>query len=266
MDVKSYLIELGYSDEDAATLAGDSKMAKAFEASAKRYEEAQRVQQETAQQKSELDKWWKETAQPAILNADGGSAAARAEAAQYKTYIQSLKDQGYPVPEDWLKGGQQPVTPNPTVTPAQPTVDTNKFALDMARSTAMLHDLSVEYQDLYGTPLSGTAALLDEARQANKPLTDYVRSKFNFDGKRSERAEAKINERIASAVKEAEEKAAAKAAEFRNPLLAPAVTSRAAQVLEANKDHKDSWRTKQGRQEAKASRLVQFRNIAVKTA
>jgi hypothetical protein len=265
MDVKAYLIELGYSDEDATTFAADPKMAKAFEASAKRYEEAQNLHQQTTQQKNELDKWWKETAQPAILNADGGSAAAKAEAAQYKTYIQSLKDQGYPVPEEWLKGGQ-PVNPTPAPTPASSTFDPKKVARDFAVSTTMLHDLGEEYRELYGEPLRNTTALLEEAQQANKPLTEYVRAKFNFEGKRAERAEAKINERIQAAVKEAEERERAKAAERSNPLLAPAVTSRAAQVLEANKDNKDSWKTKQGRQEAKASRLVQFRNIAAKTA
>lgn len=263
MDVKSYLIELGYSEEDANTFASDEKMSKAITKAVDTYEEAQKLHTTTKQQKDELDKWWKETAQPAILNADSGGAAAKAEAAQYKTYIKSLKEQGYPVPDEWMKDGA-PVTPA-TPPPAAPTFDPQKSAYEMAQATARLYDLGEEYRELYGTSLPGAASLLDEARGANKPLTDYVRSKFNFDQKRTELAAKKEADRVAAITKDITEKLEAKYAERANPNLAPAVVSRAAQVAEANKDHADSWKTKQGRTEAKKDRLIQFRNVA-KTA
>jgi hypothetical protein len=268
--VQEYLIELGYSAEDAAQLAADEKVSKPIAAALAVRDEGVQARTQAQQQKAELDKWWKETAQPAILNADGGSAAAKAEAARLKAYMQTFVDQGYPVSEEIktaLKGDH-------TVTPATPapanSFDPKKFQEDFSNDTARamtkIYDLAEEYRELYGERMPNASGLLEEARSSNKPLTDYVRSKFNFDGKRAEISEKKIQDRIAAAVKEKEDALNAKAAERHNPMLAPAISSRAAQVREQFKDKADSWKTKVGRNEAKAERLIEFRNIATKTA
>lgn len=257
MTLTEFITSTGVSAEDAATFAADAKMSKIFEASMKRYDEGTIAQTAAAQQKKELDEWWTRDAQPAILAADGGGAAAKAEAAQYRTYIKDLKDKGYPVPEEWVKEGST-VIPPVVAAPAN-TFNPQEFAMGQADAMTMLYDLGTEYQDLYGAPLPNAHGLLQEAKAARSNLRDHVRSKFNFDGKRSERAEAKITERINAAVKERETQLAAEAAKHNNPLLAPAVTSRAAQVVEMQGDNKDSWKTKQGRNEAKRDRLDQFR-------
>lgn len=273
MNVRDYLIQLGYEEADATTFASDPKMSKAFEAAARQYEEGQSAKSaaeqalnQVNQQKTELDKWWKETAQPAILSADTGTASARADAARYKAYIKSLKDQQYPVPDEWLKDDVQMTTP-PVTNPA-PTnnFDPKEFAYAQADAMTMLHDLDVEYQELYGARMPNAHGLLQEAKASNRSLRDLVSSKFNFEGKRQERNEAKIQERINAAVRDREAALEAKYAERSNPMLAPAVTSRAAAVVESMGDSKDSWKTKQGRTEAKKDRLLQFRNIAAKTA
>lgn len=269
MDAQQYLVELGYTAEEAATQLTDARFKKSIETAIQAREEGIAAREQAAKDKAELDKWWKETAQPSLLNGDGNAAAAKAEAARLKTFMQTFVDQGYPVPDE-IKSALKGTEPVTTTTPATATtpahLDPQKAAMEMAQATARLHDLSVEYQELYGTPLSNTYGLLEEARSQNKPLTDYVRSKFNFDGKRSEIAEKKINDRIAAAVKEKEEQLAAKFAERANPNLAPAVVSRAVQVAEANKEHADSWKTKVGRNEAKRDRLLSFRNVDTKIA
>jgi hypothetical protein len=269
MDAKAYLIELGYSAEDATTLASDTKTVKAIEAAANQFESGKKAQEaaelartETQTQKNELDKWWKETAQPAILNADGGTAAARAEAARYKEYIKTLKERGYPELDEMLKE----TTVTPTVTPNNaPQFDAQKAAVEMAQATARLYDLGSEYQELYGSPLPGAYNLLEEARTNGKPLTDYVRNKFNFDAKRTEISTKKESDRVAAITKDITERLEADYAKKANPMLAPAITSRAAAVVEAAGENKDSWKTKQGRNEAKKDRLLQFRNV-LKTA
>ncbi len=269
MNVQEYLIELGYSAEDAAQLSADEKVSKPIAAALQVRDEGLQIRSQNQQQKAELDKWWKEIAQPAILSADGGSAAAKAEAAQYKTYIADLKEKGYPIPEEWTKGAAAPVNAN-TNTPAASSFDPKKFQEDFSNDTARamtkIYDLAEEYRELYGERMPNASGLLEEARTQNKPLTDYVRSKFNFDGKRTEIGEKKIQARIDAAVAEKEAAMAAKLAERANPSLAPAIASRAAQVREQFKDQADSWKTKVGRTEAKAERLVQFRQVAQKTA
>jgi len=270
--VQEYLAQLGYSPEDAATLAADEKVSKPIAQALSRYDEGQQALTQAQQQKQELDKWWKETAQPAILNADGGSAAAKAEAARLKAYMQTFVDQGYPVSEEIKSAlkGEQPVTTTTSQTTQQSSFDPDKYQRNIANDTAFnmarVYDLGEEYKELFGSRMPNVEGLLDEARQQNKPLREYVASKFNFEGKRQEIAEKKIQDRIAAAVAEKEAVFNAKLAERQNPLLAPAVTSKAALVREQFKDKGELWKTKAGRAEAKQERVLQFRNEVAKTA
>ena len=64
MDVKAYLLELGYSEEDATTYANDPKLSKVVTASAARYEEgnnaktaAEEARAEAARKSKELNEW-----------------------------------------------------------------------------------------------------------------------------------------------------------------------------------------------------------------
>jgi len=270
MDVKAYLLELGYSAEDAATLAADEKMSKAITTAANRYEEgnsartaAEAAQAEAAKKSKDLADWWTSTAQPAILAADQGGARAKAEAAQYKAYLKDLKEKGYEVPEEWVKEAGS-VTPPPVVTPAN-NFDPRQAAVDMARQTAMVADLDNEYRELYGDRMpGGMVTQLDEALAAGKPLRDHVRAKFNFDGKRQELAAKKEADRVAAITKDITERMEAKyAAERSNPHLALAVISKAVAVAEANKDNAESWKTRAGRTEAKKDRLDRFKGLKI---
>jgi len=67
---------------------------------------------------------------------------------------------------------------------------------------ATIHDLSGEYQDLFGTRLPGAATLVQEAMTARKSLREYVETKFDFAKKRAEQSEAMIQDRIKKAVDE----------------------------------------------------------------
>lgn len=269
MDIKSYLLELGYTDSEAVEMAADPKTQKALNGAVNRYEEgtrakseAESMRQQTTQQKQELDKWWKDTAQPAILAADGGGAQAKAEAAQYKAYITDLKEKGYPVPDNWVSNPTPAVVAQTMTTPAY---DPQKAAMEFANATTLMFDLDSEYQTLFGERLPNANGLLREAQQNGKPLTDYVRSKFNFDSKKQEMNTKRETDRVERITKDITEKLEAKYAERSNPNLAPAVVSKAAQVVERQGEHAESWRTKKTRHEAKKDRLIEFRNV-LKTA
>lgn len=270
MDVKKYLLEIGYSEEDATTYANDPKLSKIVTASATRYEEgsnartaAEAAATEAAKKDKELRDWWTNTAQPAILNADGGTAAARAEAAKYKAYVQTLKEQGYPVPDDMVTATVTTAV-TPTATTTTNNFDPHKAAVEMARQTALVADLDNEYRELFGSSVpGGMSGMLEEALAAGKPLRDHVRAKFNFEGKRGELAAAKEADRVAKITKDIEEKTEAKFAALRNPNLAPAVVAKGVAVAEANKDHADSWKTRAGRREAKVDRLDRFKGLKI---
>lgn len=255
MTLAEFIQSTGVSAEDANTFASDAKMSKIFEASQRQYEAGVSAKADADKATADLNKWWKDEAQPAILSADNGGAQSKADAARYRTYLEDMKAKGYPVNDEWL--GVAPKT-DPAPAPAN-NFNPQEFAMGQAEAMTMLYDLGTEYAELYGSPLPNAHGLLQEAKAARSNLRDHVRSKFNFDGKRQERSEFKITERINAAVKERETQLAAEAAKRNNPLLAPAVISKAASVVEAQGDNKDSWKTKQGRNEAKRDRLEQFR-------
>ena len=69
-----------------------------------------------------------------------------------------------------------------------------------ARLDAVIHDLSVEYQELFGKPLRNAAGLIDEALASGKTLRQFTEEKFDFGKKRQEVSDAAIQHRIDDAV------------------------------------------------------------------
>ena len=90
-----------------------------------------------------------------------------------------------------------------------PTFDTSKFITredagkglqEAALMDAMIHDLSVAHQELFGKPLTGAYQLVDEALKANIPLSKYWESKYKVEDKRKEVQAADIQRQITEGV------------------------------------------------------------------
>ena len=205
MDIKVYLAEQGLTPEEITALVGNEKAAKAMTAALSKFEEGTALatrsaaELETARaEKEEAETFWKEKVQPALSSVDRKVASANSEAARYKTYLQSLKDQGYDVPDELLAAPASPANPNPN--PANPDYMTREEFRRAAAGTApdlvTLISLSNEYQDLYGKPYIEADSDFAEAVKAKKPMRDFVRDKYKFSDKRKERDAAAEQTRI----------------------------------------------------------------------
>jgi ribosomal protein L32E len=274
MDPKQFLLEQGYSEADAATLAADEKMSRAITGAISRWTEAETFRAEADRLKKEAEEatrrqneFWTGEAVPALTKAEGRVATAEAERARLQSYLQSLKNQGYDVPAEYITaaggggGGNSPVKP-PDSTPPYVTRDelSGQF-VSAADSLTLIQDLNNEYHSLFGAFPTSLNADFKEAQSARRPLRDYVRDKYKFADKKAEIEAKKLQESIDSKVREQvavkEKELAAKYGS--NPDLRVQIPSKFDSVKTG--DNKDSWKTAQGRDKAKRDRLERFSNI-----
>ena len=274
MDIKVYLAEQGLTPEEITALVGNEKAAKAMTAALSKFEEGTAMATrsaadlETARaEKEEAETFWKEKVQPALSSVDRKVASANSEAARYKTYLQSLKDQGYDVPDELLAAPVNPANPNPN--PANPDYMTREEFRRAAAGTApdlvTLISLSNEYQDLYGKPYIEADSDFAEAVKAKKPMRDFVRDKYKFSDKRKERDAAAEQTRIDTlvAAQLATKEAALVAKYGSNPNLSSPMASRNDKVQKIAEARNDSFKSSAGREAAKKDRLARWENVPV---
>ena len=274
MDIKVYLAEQGLTPEEITALVGNEKAAKAMTAALSKFEEGTAMatrsaaELETARaEKEEAETFWKEKVQPALSSVDRKVASANSEAARYKTYLQSLKDQGYDVPDELLAAPANPANPNPN--PANPDYMTReefrKAAAGTAPDLVTLISLSNEYQDLYGKPYIEADSDFAEAVKAKKPMRDFVRDKYKFSDKRKERDATAEQTRIDTlvAAQLATKEAALVAKYGSNPNLSSPMASRNDKVQKIAEARNDSFKSSAGREAAKKDRLARWENVSV---
>ena len=274
MDIKVYLAEQGLTPEEITALVGNEKAAKAMTAALSKFEEGTALatrsaaELETARaEKEEAETFWKEKVQPALSSVDRKVASANSEAARYKTYLQTLKEQGYDVPDELLAAPASPANPNPN--PANPDYMTREEFRRAAAGTApdlvTLISLSNEYQDLYGKPYIEADSDFAEAVKAKKPMRDFVRDKYKFSDKRKERDAAAEQTRIDTlvAAQLATKEAALVAKYGSNPNLSSPMASRNDKVQKIAEARNDSFKSSAGREAAKKDRLARWENVPV---
>lgn len=271
MDAKEFLIAQGYSEADATTIAADEKMTKAITGAISRWTEADTVRAEADRLRKEAEEstrrqneFWTGEAVPALTKAESRVASAEAERSRLQSYLQSLKTQGYDVPQEYL-GAAAAGTPVPVKadnTPPYVTRDelSGQF-VSAADSLTLIQDLNNEYHGLFGSFPTSLNADFKEAQAARRPLRDYVRDKYKFQDKRAE-IEAKktqdlIDSKVAEKVSAKEKELAAKYGS--NPDLRVQIPSKFDSIKTG--DNKDTWKTAAGRDKAKRDRLERFANI-----
>lgn len=268
MDIKTYLAEQGLSADEITAVVGNEKTAKAMTAALSRYEEgntlaaSSKAEMEAAHaEREEAAKFWEEKVTPALANVDKRVATADSETARYKAYLTSLKSQGYDVPDDLVKKGNDPTT----TTSANPDYltrdDLNKGLRATAPSLVTLTSLSNQYADLYGKPYVDIDADFEEASKAGKQFRNFVAEKYKFADKKKERdvaaEQARINGMVAEQMKAKEAELAAKYGG--NDNLRTAMPSKFDKI-EKIAEHKDSWKSSKTRQDSQRDRLSRFEN------
>jgi hypothetical protein len=272
MDIRTYLAEQGLTAEEIAAVVGNEKTTKAMTAALAKYDEGVGLAAKATTDleaanaaKVEAENFWEQKVTPALAGVDRKVATATSEAARYKAYLQSLKDQGYDVPADLL------TAPTTTTTTTPPTggftrEDFNKEMQGTAEAQIAINALSQRYQYLYGEPYLTMEEDYAAAKAAKKPLREFVATKYKFEEKTQEKAAAKDQARIDAIVAEKVKVEEAKLqqkyganAETRAPL-----ASKFDKIEKSRETAgRDAWKSTKGREEARKSRLQKFENVVM---
>lgn len=265
MDIKAYLAEQGLSEEEITALVGNDKYAKAM-SSALSKGEADLAS--AAAQKAETATFWEQKTQELqgsvnkLTATERRAAAAEAEAARVKAYNKSLADAGYDVPKEMYEGSGPAKTEAPKYMTQE---DFNKASRATAPDLVSLTALSNEYRQLFGNDYVSIEDDYKAAQQAGKGLREYARSKYNFEGKKNELAQAADQKRIDDIVSERmKTKEAELAAKYgSNGELRTPMPSKFDKLTSREGFKSDSWKSQEGREANKADRLKRFENIKI---
>lgn len=268
MTIQEYLAEQGLSAEEIQAVIGNEKAAKAMTSALSRYEEGSTAIARAEAEKAETATFWEQKTQELqgsvnrLTAAEKRAAQAEAAAAQRTAYLKSLKDQGYDVPDEMIAGSGAPVKTDPVYVTRE---DMEKGMRNTAPDLVSLTALSNEYYSLFGQPYVAVEEDFRAAQQAGKPLRDFARSKYNFDGKKSELAAAadqkRIDEIVSEKMKTREAELAAKYGS--NPELRSPLPSKFAKLEKSEGFKNDSWKSQEGRDANRQSRLKRFENISI---
>jgi hypothetical protein len=268
LDPRAYLTELGYSAEDIAGMLGDEKQAKLIAHAAKSYSEGKSLREQAAVEKAETASFWEQKTQELqgsvtrLTAAEKRAATAEAAAAQRTAYLKSLKDQGYDVPDEMI-GSATAHTPEPPKYMTQ--ADVERSMRSTAPDLVSLTALSNEYYSLFGAPYIAVEEDFRAAQQAGKPLREFARSKYNFDGKKQELAtkadQARIDVIVAEQMKTKEAELAAKYGS--NPDLRTPVPSKFDKLSKREGFKSDSWKSPEGRNANREERLKRVENATL---
>jgi hypothetical protein len=268
MTLQEYLAAEGLSAEEIQAIVGNEKQANAMTKALGLADEGRNALTKAQAEKAETATFWEQKTQELqgsvnrLTAAERRAAAAEAEAARVKAYNKSLADAGYDVPKEMYDG-----TP---AKPAEPKYltqeDFDKGVRRTAPDLVSLTALSNEYYSLFGKPYVEVEQDYAEAQKSGKGLRDYARSKYNFDGKKNELAQAadqkRIDEIVSERMKTKEAELAAKYGsngDRRTPM-----PSKFDRLTKSEGFKNDSWKSQEGRDANKADRLKKFENIKIK--
>lgn len=274
-DIRAYLAEQGLTAEEIAAVVGNEKTTKAMTAALAKYDEGVSLSTKATTDleaaeaaKKDAEDFYETKVTPALAGIDKKVAMANSEAARYKAYLQSLKDQGYDVPADVLAA---PVDPSKNPTNPNPTngftrEDFNKEMQGTGLTLVSLNSLSNEYFDLYGSPYLTGEQDFAEAQKARKPMREFVRDKYKFEEKRTAKAAAADQARIDKIVGErvATEKQKLVEQYGSNPETRAPLASKFDKIEKSRETAgKDAWKSASGREEARKNRLAKFENVTL---
>lgn len=266
-DIRAYLAEQGLTDDEITALVGNDKAAKAMSAALARGEEGTAALTTAQAEKADTLKYWEDQTTKLqgsanrLTAAEKRAAESDAERARYAAYLKSLKDQGYDVPDSLVNA--------PANEPAKPTYMTREDFDKAARGTApdliALTALSNEYYSLYGKPYVEVEEDFRAAQAAGKGLRDYARSKYNFDGKKQELAQAADQKRIDDIVSERMKVKETEwaASHGSNGELRTPMPSKFDKLTKSEGFKSDSWKSRQGRAANREERLKKFENTSI---
>ncbi len=269
MDVKAYLISLGTDAETAEAISANPQYAAVYEKAAADAENGKTALLKAQEVEKSLKTWNETQVIPYVQKADKQVAEAQAKISAQATYLKTLKDQGYDIPDSYLEGASATVTSPASAAPPANAKDYDDLIHKGQLAQMELIDLSNEVFDLTGKRIS-TSAEYNSLKADGRPgenLRAYVSRKYDLDNVRRQKEtaaeQAKLDAYAASKV--AEKEAEWKTKYGSNPDTLIPRSSRFDRVAEERKlgnnvDDKGRplWQTQAGREQATRNRLAKY--------
>lgn len=271
MNVKDYLISTqGLSEEEAKVIADNPKYAGVYEKLAKEAEDGKTAFLKAQETKDALEKWNQNTVIPYVQKADKQVADAQAKISAQATYLKTLKDQGYDIPDAYLSDAAP--TPTKVETVATPGKDYDDLIQKGQLAQMELIDLANEAYDLTGKRVSVNSEYKEFAANARpgETLRSYVTRKYDLENIRSTKAKEAEQKKLDdyAATRIAAEKAEWAKSHGTNGETRIPQNSRFDKVVEArkadgntDKDGRPLWQTQEGREQARKNRLEKYSQI-----
>lgn len=262
MTIEEVLAAEGYTAEESKALTDNPKNKTLLTKILQKSEEGTTALLKAQELETSIRKFNDETVIPYGAKKDQEAAAARAEAAKYQTYLKSLKDSGYDIPDAYLGTSaevkNEPVKVEPKYVQASDLDSQGKAYMSLL-------SLSERARDLLGHGLDIESEYEDfgKNKRPNENLRAYVDRKYDLTAKQTERETKKKSDYEEKLRKEGEERY-----QKANPLSANGElsTPRASKFDRFQKlpdDAKNNWQTQAGREKATQSRLEKYKDLLV---
>lgn len=262
MTIDEVLAAEGYTAEESKALTDNPKNKALLSKILQQSEEGTTALLKAQELETNIRKFNDETVIPYGAKKDQEAAAARAEAAKYQTYLKSLKDAGYDIPDAYINAA-----PPENAAPAKVEPKYVQAAdLDSQGKAYMsLLSLSERARDLLGHGLDIENEYEDfgKNKRPNENLRAYVDRKYDLTAKATERDNKKKSDYEEKLRKEGEERYQKANPRSANDGIATPRASKFDRFQKLPDDVRDNHKTLAGREKATQNRLEKYRDLLV---
>ena len=261
MTIEEVLAAEGYTAEEQTALLGNPKNKGLLTKILQQSEEGTTALLKAQELETNIRKFNDETVIPYGAKKDQEAAAARAEAAKYQTYLKSLKEAGYDIPDAYLSVAPEKVE----VMPAEPRYVKPEDLDNQGKAYMSLLSMSEKARDLLGHGLDIEQEYEDfgKNKRPNENLRAYVDRKYDLTAKATERDNKKKFDYEEKLRKEGEERYQKANPRSANDDLQVARASKFDRFQKLPDDVRDNHKTLAGREKATQNRLEKYHDLLV---
>ena len=261
MTIEEVLAAEGYTAEEQTALLGNPKNKGLLTKILQQSEEGTTALLKAQELETNIRKFNDETVIPYGAKKDQEAAAARAEAAKYQTYLKSLKDAGYDIPDAYLSVAPEKVEPAKVEPKYVQAADLDS----QGKAYMSLLSLSERARDLLGHGLDIENEYEDfgKNKRPNENLRAYVDRKYDLTAKATERDNKKKSDYEEKLRKEGEERYQKANPRSANDGIDTPRASKFDRFQKLPDDVRDNHKTLAGREKATQARLEKYRDILV---
>lgn len=260
MTIEEVLAAEGYTAEEQTALLGNPKNKGLLTKILQQSEEGTTALLKAQELETNIRKFNDETVIPYGAKKDQEAAAARAEAAKYQTYLKSLKDAGYDIPDAYLSVAPEKVEPvkvEPKYVQPDDLDKQGRAYMSLLSTVNRAHKLGIDLN------VDADYAEMKKNGRPNENFRDYLDRKYDMTAKETAAATQKKSDYEEKLRKEGEERYQKANPRSANDGIATPRASKFDRFQKLPDDVRDNHKTLAGREKATQNRLEKYRDILV---